>query len=353
MANIKIGKDLQQRKIVVSFSYNPRFVAKVKTIEGRSWHPDKKHWTFPYSENILKKILSAFNGEDVLLDSTLQSSFSQKTDTQPPNQSQITEEVMKELKLRGYSQKTRKAYLHHIERYISYFVKDPKELDERHIREYMLHLINKGKVSRAYHDQAVSALKFLYDHVLNMPKTVGNLPRPRKEKKLPIVLSQEEVSKLLKAIKNLKHRAIMMLVYSAGLRVSEIVKLRVEDIDSNRHLIHIKGAKGRKDRYTILSEVALEELRGYWKEYKPDKWLFPGAKPERAISTRTVEAILEIAVREVGLKKKASVHTLRHSFATHPRKRDGLKVYSRIVRSQKLKNYRDIYPCEHKRFEQD
>ncbi len=312
---IKISKDTSGR-ITVAFSYNPTHVAKIKTIKDYRWHPKEKYWSFPYSEAVLEKILSVFDGENIHIDPALQVSIHPKAETLVPYQ-QIIEAVKKELKLRRYSQKTQKAYLHHIERYMRHFMKDPKELDERHIREYMLHLINKGKVSRAYHDQAVSALKFLYDYVLNMSKTVGNLPRPRKEKKLPIVLSQEEVSKLLKAIKNLKHRAIMMLVYSAGLRVSEIVKLRVEDIDSNRHLIHIRGAKGRKDRYTILSEVALEELRGYWKEYKPDKWLFPGAKPERAISTRTVEAILEIAVREVGLKKKASVHTLRHSFATH------------------------------------
>ncbi len=181
----------------------------------------------------------------------------------------------------------------------------------------MLHLIDKKRVSRAYHDQAVSAIKFLYDNVLRMPKNVGNLPRPKKEHKLPTVLSQEEIGQILRAITNQKHRAIIMLVYSAGLRVSEIVKLRVEDIDSNRNLIHIKGAKGKKDRYSILYAVALGELKKYWTQYKPNGWLFPGAKMDRHISTRTVEAIFETAVQETSIKKKISVHTLRHSFATH------------------------------------
>jgi len=162
-------------------------VVKVKSIEGHRWHPDKKEWSFPYLQEILKKILSVFKGESIDLDSTLPVSFNQVVDKRKPNQAQIAEAVNKELKLRGYSQKTRKAYLHHIERYISYFAKSPKELDEKHIRDYMLHLIDRGKVSSAYHDQAVSAIKFLYDRVLNMPETVGSLPRPGEEKKLPDV----------------------------------------------------------------------------------------------------------------------------------------------------------------------
>ncbi|MEW6686667.1 MAG: site-specific tyrosine recombinase/integron integrase [Candidatus Edwardsbacteria bacterium] len=315
MPSIEIRKGPSD-EIVVAFPYNPDFVGKIKTIEGRRWHPDGKHWSFPNAKGILEKVLKVFEGEEIDIDPVLRSKLP-KTKIEVLNQGQIIDAVKKELKLRGYSQKTRKAYLHHIDCYIRHFKKDPKELDEGHVREYMLHLIDKERVSRSYHNQAVSAIKFLYDNVLQMPRIVGNLPRPRKEQKLPTVLSQKEVRQILQAIKNLKHRAVMMLVYSAGLRVSEIVKLRVEDIDSDRHLIFIKGAKGRKDRYTVLSEVALEELRRYWREYEPDKWLFPGAKPDRHISTRTVEAIFESALKEADIKKKASVHTFRHSFATH------------------------------------
>jgi len=135
---------------------------------------------------------------------------------------------------------------------------------------------------------------------------------------LPTVLSLEEIGQILRAIKNQKHRAIIMLVYSAGLRVSEIVKLRIEDIDSNRNLIHIRSAKGKRiDIRSFLQLVALGELKKYWKQYKLNGWLFPGAKMDRHISTRTVEAIFEAAAKETGIKKKISVHTLRHSFATH------------------------------------
>jgi len=167
-AQIKLEKEDKRIKLILP--YNPTYIKKIKTIPGYYWHPDKKYWSFPYSKDILKRILSIFKGENIQVDSTLQVSFNQKSEEERPNQVQTTEAVKKELKLRGYSQNTRKAYLHHVERYISYFAKDPKELDEKHIRDYMLYLVDKEKVSRAYHDQAVSAMKFLYDCVLNAPK---------------------------------------------------------------------------------------------------------------------------------------------------------------------------------------
>jgi site-specific recombinase XerD len=148
--------------------------------------------------------------------------------------------------------------------------------------------------------------KFLYE-----------IKRPRKDKKLPVILSKEEVANILSSVDNIKHKAILMLVYSAGLRVGEVVRLKPEDIDSKRMLIHVKGSKGRKDRYTVLSEIALQTLREYWKKYRPEKWLFEGAKEGRYISTRTADHIFRNACEKAGIKKEVSLHTLRHSFATH------------------------------------
>jgi integrase/recombinase XerD len=125
------------------------------------------------------------------------------------------------------------------------------------------------------------------------------------------------VAKILSSIDNIKHRAILMLVYSAGLRVGEVVKLKPKDIDSKRMLIYIRGSKGRKDRYTILSESVLKILREYWQQYKPQEWLFEGAKPEKHISIRTTQKIFEHACEKAGIKKEITIHTLRHSFATH------------------------------------
>ena len=144
-----------------------------------------------------------------------------------------------------------------------------------------------------------------------------DLPRPRKERKLPKVLSRGEVLRLLGAVENVKHRAVMLLTYSAGLRVGEVVRLRCEDIDADRGLIHVRQGKRRKDRYTVLSEVAHEALRVYLIQYRPKTWLFPGAALGRHLHERSVQKVFQRACQRSGIKKSVSVHTLRHSFATH------------------------------------
>ena len=148
--------------------------------------------------------------------------------------------------------------------------------------------------------------KFLYE-----------IKRPRKDKKLPVVVSKEEVAKIISSVDNIKHKALLMLVYSTGLRVGEIVRLRSEDIDGKRMLIHVKGAKGRKDRYTLLSESALKTLREYWRQYKPKMWLSPGSDKERHITIRTAQRVFDMACNRAGIKKEVTIHSLRHSFATH------------------------------------
>lgn len=170
----------------------------------------------PYSEDVVKRILSIFSREEVGIDPFLQfAEFEKKRE-------EILSNAEKELKLRGYSQKTRKVYLHHVGKFLQYFMKDPALLDELHIKEYVLYLIDEKRVSRSYHNQAVSAIKFLYEKILDEYRVVSGLPRPRKENKLPVVSSRVEVIRLLEAVSNIKHRALLMLVYSAGLRVSEV-----------------------------------------------------------------------------------------------------------------------------------
>ena len=226
-------------------------------------------------------------------------------------------DMIRELVLRGYSPRTQKAYLGHVSRFARYFMRSPAELGEVEIRRYLLFLAGREGFSTAYRDQAVSALKFLYRYVLKKPFISDGMPRPRKEFRLPSVLSAGEVTALLDSIRNVKHRAIVMLMYSGGLRVSEVTKLIPENIDADRHLIHIKGGKRKKDRYTILSDTALDYLRYYWKIYKPEKWLFPGQRKGGHLTARTVQHVVEAARKRAGISKRFSTHVDFPRFSRH------------------------------------
>ncbi|OIO31719.1 MAG: integrase [Nitrospirae bacterium CG1_02_44_142] len=310
--------------IAVTFPYNPSLVQKVKTIPSHKWHPKEKYWSFPNSDGTLEKIFEAFKGEEIHLAPELQAKlsipslakrgegrFSDKKLSATP-----FDDLKRELLSRKYSYKTVKGYLYYNRDFLNFIRKEPSGINDSDIKDYLLHLAEERQSATSTLNQAINALKFYYGSMLKK-KFVYEVRRPRKDKKLPIVLSKEEVAKILSSVDNIKHRAMLMLAYSAGLRVGEIVRLKIEDIDSERMLIHIKGSKGRKDRYTLLSEMALQTLRGYWRQYKPDKWLFEGARAGRYISTRTVDKILEHACERADIKKDVSVHTLRHSFATH------------------------------------
>ena len=160
-------------------------------------------------------------------------------------------------------------------------------------------------------------MKFLSMNILKNNLIAFNIPRCKKEQKLPEIMSRQEVASVLNALTNLKHRALLMLIYSAGLRVGEAVRLQICDIDSKRGLVHVRQGKGRKDRYSVLSSITLETLRKYVKKFSPEGWLFPGADEDYHLTERSAENIFKNACQKAGIYRKYSVHTLRHSFATH------------------------------------
>lgn len=164
-----------------------------------------------------------------------------------------------------------------------------------------------------------NALRFLYVELYKKPFVISSLPRPQREKKLPDVLNENEVRQLFLSVDNLKHRTMLMLAYASGLRVSELVRIRIEDIDGQRGLIHIRDAKGKRDRYTVLPESLRGQLLAYWKEYRLERkgWLFPGQTLDHHLSERSIQAVLARALKKAGIEKPVSMHTLRHSFATH------------------------------------
>ena len=229
----------------------------------------------------------------------------------------LRDQMLAELQLRGAIPSTQKVYIREVSNFSKYFNKSPEELGEEQLKEYLLHLLQDRKLSVGTFHFYFAGIKFLYNHTLKRPWVVEKIRGPKKKKKLPVVLDLSEVESLFSVTANLKHKAILMLTYSAGLRESETTRLKITDIDSKRMMVRVQDGKGGKDRYTILSRTALECLRQYWRSYHPKDWLFEGKEKGNHISARSIQEIVYDARKHAGITKPVSPHTLRHSFATH------------------------------------
>ena len=229
----------------------------------------------------------------------------------------LRQRMIDELKVRNLSRKTQKAYVAQVARFAKYLGKSPEEATAEEIRAYHVHLFANDKLAPSTVKQIVCALRFLYKRVLNRTEDMPDLPFPKQKTKAPGVLSPGEVQRSFDATPNLKHRTILMTIYSGGLRLSELTKLRPEDIDSERMVMSLRQAKGQKDRTVMLAESLLEALREYWRAYRPGTVLFPGGRSDRALSGRSVQKVFHRARKRAGIRKYATVHSLRHSFATH------------------------------------
>lgn len=228
----------------------------------------------------------------------------------------LRNKMIQQMELRGYSESTIQSYIDCLIQLSRYYNTSPDLLSVEQIRDFIQFMITEKKHSKSWVNQMVSALKILFCKVLQRSWNPLDIPRSKHETKLPVVLSKEEVSSIIQVTKNLKHRAILMLTYSSGLRLSEVSNLKIADIDSQRMQVRIVQGKGNKDRYTILSPVALEVLRDYWMRYRPQIRLFE-TKPGKAIADRTIQQIFYNALKKSNIRKKVSIHSLRHSFATH------------------------------------
>ncbi len=225
-------------------------------------------------------------------------------------------DYLQKLELKKYSNSTIKTYVTAFEKFINYYLEhDINELNENHIRDYLSSLV-KRELSNASINQAVNAIKFYFEIVLDMPNRFYDIERPIKEHKLPKVISKEEVLAIIEHTNNIKHRCIVSLLYSAGLRRSELINLKITDIDGKRMLIRVEDAKGNKDRYTLLPSSVLKNLREYYRKWQPKKYLFEGPVGEKYSSTSIAKIIKQAAVK-AGIVKTVTPHMLRHSFATH------------------------------------
>ncbi len=231
----------------------------------------------------------------------------------------LREKMLSDLELRNYSPKTKTEYIRCAADFAAHYWLSPELMGEDHVRRFLLHLSRVRRVSPSVLKMHVAALKFLYRITLKRPGEVDTIPYPKTPKSLPDVLSQQEVSAILDAVESLKYRTIIAAAYAGGLRITEACSLKCRgDIDSDRMQIHVRAGKGAKDRYVMLSERLLILLRQYWEDARPQGlYLFPGKKPDQPITPASVYWVFKKALRTTGITKHVTLHTLRHSCATH------------------------------------
>jgi site-specific recombinase XerD len=225
--------------------------------------------------------------------------------------------MIDEMTIRGFSVKTQEAYISAVAGLAGYYKQSPEKINKKMVKDYLVYLIKDRELAWNSCNIVVSGLKFFYTNTIGKKTISLSIPARKKVRRLPEILSKEELERLFGALSNQKHRALLMTTYSAGLRVSEVIELKVTDIDSKRMMIRVQQGKGRKDRYTILSERLLKELRIYWKMYCPTVWLFSGQDKRRPLTSRSALAIYNNAKKKAGITKGNGIHTLRHCFATH------------------------------------
>src|SRR5271157_4811599 len=229
----------------------------------------------------------------------------------------LRQRFIEDMLLRGLAPTTQKSYVHYVAGFAQFYHTSPEYLDLEDIRQYELFLLGERKLSPESINSFVSAVQFLYQHTLEVPWGKECFPRVRRPQKLPVVLSLEEVDRFFQHIPGMRYRAALMACYGSGLRVSEAVSLKVSDIDSQRMLIRVRQGKGQKDRYTMLSPRLLLVMRSYWRAARPKDYLFPSWGSGGHLTSSALSGACTLAARQAGIAKHITVHTLRHSFATH------------------------------------
>lgn len=318
-----------QHCIALAFPYDTVLIAAAKKA-GARWSSTHKRWYTPNTPEHLRTIFQAFKGlawvDTTALFNKPRATTKGNASAQQakPAQAALNAEqqealaaMQRKLEIARYSPRTIDAYLNATKHFFLYFpVKHPGDIRTEDIEAYQHYMATERKVSNSHLNQVVNAVRYYYLNVVGDAKRVTFIERPRQERKLPTVLSETEVATLLRSVDNLKHRCILMLIYSAGLRLSELVGLELTDLVTDRQQLLIRGGKGNKDRITLMSPKAMETVQAYLTAYKPLHHLFEGPNGA-AYSPRSVQAIFHRAKEKAGIAKPATVHTLRHSFATH------------------------------------
>jgi integrase/recombinase XerD len=332
-----------QEQIGIFFSKNEEINSIARRIKGVKWSQTHKCWYLPLSETSYKTILETLQSKTELDTELLKAYLNKRkvvqsavvsTKHKNSNRTIITspawklskenlaalQKFVEQLKLKTYSESTIRTYRNEFLQLLQLLKKKPVyDLTPDDLRRYMVFAMEKQGINENTAHSRLNALKFYFEQVLGREKFFWEIPRPKKKNELPKMFSQDEIAAIINSTANKKHKTMLMLAYSAGLRVSEVVSLKTMDIDSKRMTIVVRQAKGKKDRLAGLSPVLLVMLREYAKEYKPDKngFLFEGNQKGICYSTRSLQEVLQAAKKKAGILKPGSIHSMRHSFATH------------------------------------
>ena len=317
-----------QSCIGLQFQAHRDLQEKVNLLPNVEWSENYQMYFVPNTKENIQLIYKVFKGiawvngnyffhNKPLVNKKGNANFKREDHSKLNNQARLCpEDYLEKLELKKYAPNTARIYISCFEAFMRFYPDATLDkIDENDIRKYLLFLVRKD-CSDSYVNQAINSIKFYYEIVRGMPNRFYSIERPRKSKKLPEVLSIIEVQSLLAEINNIKHRCIVGLLYSSGLRRSEVLALRPVDIDSKRMLIRVNQGKGKKDRYTILSATLLKELRNYYKRYQPQTFLFESPNGKAYSPTSVVNIVSRAALR-AGIKRRVTPHMLRHSFATH------------------------------------
>lgn len=321
---------INKRKYIgLQFYPNKVIQSLVKELPEIRWSYEYGMAYIPNRNNNLEKIFRLFKGVAWINMSSFSQNYRRQGDNPPltvdhyrkrklkKGYKRCPEDFLQKLETKQYAFSTAKAYIHHFEQFINHFKdKELLEIQEPDILHYINTIAADINYSKSYQNQALNSIKFYYEVVLGMPNRFYSIDRPIKDKRLPVVISKNEVIQMLAITQNIKHRCMIMLLYSSGLRRQELLRLKIEDIDSERMCVYVRNAKGNKDRQTLLSKRLLVDLRDYWKQYQPKEYLFEGQYGGMYSNTSLAKIVTD-AARKANIRTRVTPHVLRHSFATH------------------------------------
>jgi site-specific recombinase XerD len=334
-------------RVRLIFYYDTALIKLIKSFPYNEWDKENKWWTVAFSElvNAQLRLFCETNGWKLeeKKDEREELKAKRKKPEHMPYYREVPESYIEKLTLKRYSYHTIKTYKNLFKEFVNYYHSRPiDEITEKEILAYLRYLVAERAVSLSYQNQAINSIKFYYEQVLNGNRKFYYIERPEKEQTLPVVLSEGEVQRLIKVFTNLKHKCIFLLLYSAGLRIGELLKMQVGDIDGVRMQVHIKGGKGKKDRISVLSAKTWQYLQEYLNIYTPKEYLFEGASGG-AYSLTSVQVLYRDACEKVGITKRVTLHTLRHSFATHLLERGTDLRYIQILLGHNSTKTTEIY----------